>query len=268
MPVDSASSTATDDSNTTLRTLGEGDQNISAASATTDAMPLGDKSGGDILDSSETPLDTITVVGAPSSQSVAHTPPQCPQRLPNGAAATSSPYSPTSPKAPKSPTKAGGKLVYNRKADRAKILARNIGFQPSEPCVLIPYSRAIEMFLAKLHFSFCRDLFSTQDKRRLYMNSLEEYVLYLHQQLRLVGQEPLPIPQLHEYKGLNTRSLRVRLQLVFFYCDLPLTYLLQTMLVHMESTARKVNNQVTEDERKVRLTYNHPLLRSPTSFFS
>jgi hypothetical protein len=56
----------------------------------------------------------------------------------------------------------------------------------------------------------CRENLSLHEKKRAYVECIEQYVEYLHQQLRLVGHEPVPMQQVKAYKGPNTRSVRVR----------------------------------------------------------
>ncbi|THG93945.1 hypothetical protein EW145_g8250, partial [Phellinidium pouzarii] len=54
------------------------------------------------------------------------------------------------------------------------------------------------------------DAISSHDKKRFYLDCLEQYVLYLHNQLRLVGVEPVPVERVSSGRGLTSRSIRVR----------------------------------------------------------
>ncbi|TDL28733.1 hypothetical protein BD410DRAFT_834774 [Rickenella mellea] len=73
------------------------------------------------------------------------------------------------------------------------------------------------------------DAISTHDKKRYYLDSIEQYVLYLHHQLRLVGVEPVPLERVAANRGLSSRSIR-------------------TMLVHMQRTAARLHAQKNEDK--------------------
>ncbi|PPQ76159.1 hypothetical protein CVT26_009219 [Gymnopilus dilepis] len=66
------------------------------------------------------------------------------------------------------------------------------------------------------------DTISAHEKKRHYLESLEQYIIYLHQQFELIGASPLPLKRKKFYPGLSTRSMR-------------------TLLVHMENTTRSLN---------------------------
>ncbi|KAI0673491.1 hypothetical protein C8Q78DRAFT_628862 [Trametes maxima] len=53
------------------------------------------------------------------------------------------------------------------------------------------------------------DTITSHDKKRCYLECLEEYVQWMHEQIRLVGQEPLPLERVSSYRGLKSRSIRV-----------------------------------------------------------
>ncbi|KAG7450467.1 uncharacterized protein BT62DRAFT_1001286 [Guyanagaster necrorhizus] len=94
-----------------------------------------------------------------------------------------------------------------RKA-RRRAMARSIGFPPTD-----------------------LDSISSHEKKRHYLECLERYVIYLHEQLNLTGAQPVPLERVSNYRGLSSRSIR-------------------TLLVHMENTTRKLNLQcVTEEHR-------------------
>ncbi|KAI0079230.1 hypothetical protein K474DRAFT_674269 [Panus rudis PR-1116 ss-1] len=86
-------------------------------------------------------------------------------------------------------------------------VAQNVGFESTDP-----------------------DTITSHDKKRYYLECLEYYVLWLHEQLRIVGQEPEPIDRIKESKGLDTRSIR-------------------TLLLHMQNESRQLNAQVLEEEQ-------------------
>ena len=54
-----------------------------------------------------------------------------------------------------------------------------------------------------------RDTISSHDKKRHYLESLEQYIVYLHEQFSLLQQEHPPLQQVAQYKGLSSRSIRV-----------------------------------------------------------
>ncbi|KAF8626515.1 hypothetical protein AX15_004820 [Amanita polypyramis BW_CC] len=76
-----------------------------------------------------------------------------------------------------------------------------------------------------------RETISSHEKKRHYLECLEQYVLYLHQQLNLVGAEPVPLERVKKYGGLNNRSIR-------------------TLLVHMENTTKKLNLRTLREEQR------------------
>ncbi|KAI0330540.1 hypothetical protein GY45DRAFT_1370634 [Cubamyces sp. BRFM 1775] len=75
------------------------------------------------------------------------------------------------------------------------------------------------------------DTITSHDKKRCYLECLEEYVQWLHEQLRLVGQEPLALERVSSYRGLKSRSIR-------------------TMLVHKQEDLSKLNDQKLQAEQK------------------
>lgn len=54
-----------------------------------------------------------------------------------------------------------------------------------------------------------RDTISSHEKKRHYLECVEQYVMYLHQQLQLVGSEPVKLERVSNYRGLSSRSIRV-----------------------------------------------------------
>jgi hypothetical protein len=63
-------------------------------------------------------------------------------------------------------------------------------------------------------FFFDSDTISSHDKKRYYLECLEQYITYLHEQLRLVGHEPVALERVSTYRGLTSRSIRVFLVIV------------------------------------------------------
>lgn len=100
----------------------------------------------------------------------------------------------------------------------------------------------------------CRDTIKSHDKKRSYLECIEQYVQWLHEQIRLVGHEPAPFERVPTYRGLNSRSMRVstRPQLLRHAPPVsdppPLT---QTLLVHMQDDIRKLHVRMVEDQRNV-----------------
>ncbi|KAF8168030.1 hypothetical protein B0H34DRAFT_792686 [Crassisporium funariophilum] len=98
-----------------------------------------------------------------------------------------------------------------RKA-RRRAMAKSVGFVPTDP-----------------------DSISSHEKKRHYLECLEQYVQFLHQQLELIGSTPVELVRVPSHRGLSSRSIR-------------------TLLVHMENTTRHLNNQtLTQEERFVAL---------------
>ncbi|GLB36210.1 hypothetical protein LshimejAT787_0304980 [Lyophyllum shimeji] len=95
-----------------------------------------------------------------------------------------------------------------RKA-RRRAMAQNIGFLPTDP-----------------------DSISSHDKKRHYLACLEYYVLYLHQQLNLVGAKPVVLQRVQTPgRGMSSRSIR-------------------TLLVHMGHVNRRLNQQILAEEQR------------------
>lgn len=77
-----------------------------------------------------------------------------------------------------------------------------------------------------------RDTISSHEKKRHYLECLEQYVLYLHEQLRLVQAAPLPLERVSTYRGLSSRSIR-------------------TLLVHMQNTNKTLHEGTLLEEQVV-----------------
>ncbi|EPQ60758.1 hypothetical protein GLOTRDRAFT_124506 [Gloeophyllum trabeum ATCC 11539] len=105
------------------------------------------------------------------------------------------------------PEPAGGAKVETQRKARQRVVAENVGFVPTDP-----------------------DTISSHDKKRHYLECLEQYVLYLHEQFRLLGQEPVQLERVSTYRGLSSRSIR-------------------TLLVHMQEQLRKHHDRTLEEEQ-------------------
>ncbi|PBK77258.1 hypothetical protein ARMSODRAFT_1012436 [Armillaria solidipes] len=91
---------------------------------------------------------------------------------------------------------------------RSRAMAKSVGFTPTDP-----------------------DSISSHEKKRHYLECLERYVIYLHEQLNLIGTQPVALERVSNYRGLSSRSIR-------------------TLLVHMKNTTRNLNLQrMTEEYR-------------------
>ncbi|KAF5374790.1 hypothetical protein D9758_000218 [Tetrapyrgos nigripes] len=73
---------------------------------------------------------------------------------------------------------------------------------------------------------------SSHEKKRQYLECLEQYIIYLHDQLSLIGVEPVVLERAaQQQKGLSSQSIR-------------------TLLVHMENDNRKLSAKVLEEEQR------------------
>ncbi|KAJ3480867.1 hypothetical protein NLI96_g8053 [Meripilus lineatus] len=109
---------------------------------------------------------------------------------------------------PKLERKPTDKKPENQRKAYFRAVAENVGFTPTNP-----------------------DSITSHDKKRHYLECLEQYVLWLHEQLRLVGQEPVSLERFPSYRGLDSRSIR-------------------TLLVHMQDETRKLNDQIIREEHR------------------
>jgi len=74
------------------------------------------------------------------------------------------------------------------------------------------------------------DLITSHEKKRLYVGGLEEYVVWMEEQVRLLGKQPKPMQKLPDYKGISSRSLR-------------------TMLAHFQNEAEKLHTLLKNKEQ-------------------
>ena len=77
---------------------------------------------------------------------------------------------------------------------------------PSRTRKFIDFIYTPSMMLIALSSS---DTITSHDKKRSYLECLEEYVQWLHEQIRLIGYEPVPLERISSYRGLRNSSLRV-----------------------------------------------------------
>jgi len=50
---------------------------------------------------------------------------------------------------------------------------------------------------------------SSHDKRRCYVGTLEDYVLWLEKEMKVFGGDPIAMRKALKHKGMTCRSLRV-----------------------------------------------------------
>ncbi|KAI0307810.1 hypothetical protein B0F90DRAFT_66225 [Multifurca ochricompacta] len=100
------------------------------------------------------------------------------------------------------------KKVETQRKALQRVLEESIGFLPTDP-----------------------DTISSHDKKRYYLECLEQYITYLHEQLRLVGHEPVALERVSTYRGLTSRSIR-------------------TMLVNTQNVLRKTHEETISEEKK------------------
>ncbi|KAG1783881.1 hypothetical protein EV702DRAFT_946136, partial [Suillus placidus] len=146
-----------------------------------------------------TPSELLTDLSTPSAQISA----TLSSSLPHP---TQSQSSERNNEAPVSTAPNTSKTESQRKA-RQRAVAEEIGFIPTDP-----------------------DTISSHEKKRHYLECLEHYVLYLHEQLRLVNTAPLDLERVSTYRGLSSRSIR-------------------TLLVHMQNTNRRLHENTLEEEQ-------------------
>ncbi|KAI0639758.1 hypothetical protein C8Q77DRAFT_1152710 [Trametes polyzona] len=86
------------------------------------------------------------------------------------------------------------------------------------------------------------DTITSHDKKRCYLECLEEYTQWLHARLRMYGQEPLPLERISSYRGLKSLSIR-------------------TMLVHKQEEIRELNEHKLQEEQRFMDLQNELLMR-------
>ncbi|EPT03952.1 hypothetical protein FOMPIDRAFT_50721 [Fomitopsis schrenkii] len=143
-----------------------------------------------------TPSELLTELNARGASGFTGEPSRKAAKVKNGSQAPASPAAP----APKPQTETQRKAYFRR-------VAEAVGFPPTDP-----------------------DTITSHDKKRSYLECLEQYVQWLHEQIRLVGREPMPLERVQQYRGPSSRSIR-------------------TLLVHMQDEVRELHQQTLEDER-------------------
>jgi hypothetical protein len=53
------------------------------------------------------------------------------------------------------------------------------------------------------------DSISSHEKKRHYLECIEQYIQFLHQQFDLLGERPPEMERVASYRGLSSRSIRV-----------------------------------------------------------
>ena len=99
------------------------------------------------------------------------------------------------------------KKVETQRKALQRVLQESIGFSPTDPYVPSDCWQFVVTY--SLFFFFGSDTISSHDKKRYYLECLEQYITYLHEQLRLVGHEPVALERVSTYRGLTSRSIRV-----------------------------------------------------------
>lgn len=100
------------------------------------------------------------------------------------------------------------KKVETQRKALQRVLQESIGFSPTDPYVPPRSDSSLRFIAADVLRS---DTISSHDKKRYYLECLEQYITYLHEQLRLVGHEPIALERVSTYRGLTSRSIRVLL---------------------------------------------------------
>ncbi|KAI0788587.1 hypothetical protein C8Q75DRAFT_892590 [Abortiporus biennis] len=98
----------------------------------------------------------------------------------------------------------------NQRKAQFRAVATNVGFEPTDP-----------------------DTITSHDKKRHYLESLEKYVIWLHDYCQMVGVSPPSIEaeRVTTYPGLDIRSIR-------------------TLLIHKQNETREINEDIRKKEEK------------------
>ncbi|EIW64413.1 uncharacterized protein TRAVEDRAFT_158646 [Trametes versicolor FP-101664 SS1] len=124
-----------------------------------------------------------------------------------------------SPTTPRSKTDVEEPENLNQRKQYFRSVSDNVGFSITDP-----------------------DTITSHDKKRCYLECLEEYVQWMHDQLRLVGQEPIQVERVSSYRGLKSRSIR-------------------TMLVRKQEDIGKLNQHKKQEEQKFMQLQNELVMR-------
>ncbi|KAI0030657.1 hypothetical protein K488DRAFT_53769 [Vararia minispora EC-137] len=104
---------------------------------------------------------------------------------------------------------------------RRRFVAESIGFEPTDP-----------------------DTLSCHDKKRGYLECLEEYVIWLRERCLLANVNPGKIERVSKHTGVSNRSLR-------------------TMIVHMENILREDHKETLREETEVSFVHMSSSMWSP-----
>ncbi|KIK71067.1 hypothetical protein GYMLUDRAFT_235443 [Collybiopsis luxurians FD-317 M1] len=72
---------------------------------------------------------------------------------------------------------------------------------------------------------------TSHEKKRQYLLCLEQYVVYLHEQFKLIGASPIPIERYSTYRGMSSRNIR-------------------TLLAYMENSTAKLRAKTRAEEQR------------------
>jgi len=95
-----------------------------------------------------------------------------------------------------------------------------------------------------------RDTISSHEKKRHYLECLEQYILYLHNEFGSLGLATGPIENVKTYPGLTSNSMRVSRFLKFKFSE-SLIPREKILLVHMQNEAKQLNECTLAEEQKV-----------------
>lgn len=102
-------------------------------------------------------------------------------------------------------------LDDSSRRSRRRLVSRNLGMIPGDSSVFVLFFLGGRVDLMTSEPRVARETISSHEKKRQYLECLEYYVMFLHQQLNLVGANPVPLERVQQYRGLNNRSIRVLL---------------------------------------------------------
>jgi len=165
-------------------------------------------------------------ISSSSQCSPTHTTHRYPSKPPQN---SSVPLPPRPP--PPIPRRASRETTANRtktqRKARQRAVSEEIGFVPTDPYVLDHFAAIL------IHTVFAlSDSISSHEKKCHYLECLEHYVLYLHEQLRLVQIPPLALERVSTYRGLSSRSIR-------------------TLLVYMQNVNKALHQNILAEEQIV-----------------
>lgn len=101
-----------------------------------------------------------------------------------------------------------GRQPQDQRSARRQALIENLGFTPVDPYVSL---LALPSIVQSANCKIFSDRITTHEKKRLYLECLEEYVRYLQRQIELYGGVPVALAKSEEVTdALTNESLRVR----------------------------------------------------------